>query len=336
MKILARKSNRNFRKISAFSKILSDIDNEFIFWNSEKIPVFDAFYEKQPDIYIDSTKNVDLALIKCLKKYNQTKVILIGSFLHEDCDSDKFSSKDEIELIKRLKEDTGKPDLIIGNCSDETSFSINHWKEIGCSTLSSPSASDIYLCIKPSLNEKFISDITYIGNFTNYKAQELENIIYPYHSNFGLSVKVFGKKEWPIVNYLGFIKDSDIKDAIFSAKVCPVISKKHTQKFGFDSPQYIFDILSNKGLAVCDYSIDINNMFGDKILMAKNTEEQLNIISKYIKNDEDRNEYINIGHNHVISNHTYHHRLIDIFNKLNMNDISNKIEENLKLRKNNI
>lgn len=336
MKILARKSNKNFRKISAFSKILSDIGNEFIFWTSEKIPVFDAFYEKKPDIYIDSTKNVDLALIKCLKKYNQTKVILIGSFLHDNCDSKNFSSNEEIELIKKMKQETGKPDLIIANCSEKTSFSINHWKKIGCSTLNSLSAADMYLCIKPKINEKFISDITYIGNFTKYKSEELENIIYPYHSNLDLSVKIFGKKEWPIINYLGFIKDENIKDAIFSARICPIISKKHTKKFGFDCPQYIFDVLSNKGFAICDYSIDINDIFSDKILIAKNKDEQLNMISKYIKNEEDRDRYVNLGHDYVINNHTYHHRLIDVFNKMDMNEISIKIEDNFKTRKNDI
>ena len=69
---------------------------------------------------------------------------------------------------------------------------------------------------------------------------------------------------------------------------------------------------------ISDYVEGLNMVFGDKIVMAKSPEDFWEKIDYFIKNPDDRLEYIQNGFNEVINHHTYFHRVEDIFRKLNM------------------
>lgn len=335
MKILCRQdSGKRFRQLSGFGKVFSDIGCDFIFWNGEKKSTFDAFYEQNPDIYICSTSDVDTALIKCLKKHSNTKVILIGSFSHEEVSNEKFAKVNEIENVKTMFNEIGKPDLIIGNCSSFTfDKCMSVWKNLGCNTIASPVASDFYLSVNPLVAEKFVSDVVHVGNFTDYKSKDLEEILFPLHYDDSINLKIFGKKEWPLTSYVGFINNYDLKNVIKSSKICAVISKPHTKKFGFDAPQFLFDVLSSGGFPICDYSEDANFLLGDYLLLAKNKDEYLNMVHDMLKQDVKRDEMSSIARSFILNNHTYHHRLIDILININMEDLAIKISDNFLKRK---
>lgn len=334
MKILCKQDNGKFyRKLSAFGKIFSDVGHEFVFWNNENKSSFDAFYEQKPDIFIAATSSIDESLIKCIKKYSETKIILVGSFIYRDIKHKKFATDKEIELIKKLKEETGKPDILIGNCTEKTIFCIKEWEKIGCKILASPSAADLYTSIYPKKDEKFISDINFVGNFTDYNSKNLENILYPLINDPNLSVKIFGRKEWPIINYLGFINNNFLKNVICSAKICPVISSLHTQEFGFDCPQFLFDVLSSHGFAACDFSEDANFLLKDYVVFSKNTQNQLEYIYDYLNKDDQRVEISNNAYNFIMNNHTYHHRLIDILKEIDLSEVATSVNDKLSKRR---
>ena len=70
--------------------------------------------------------------------------------------------------------------------------------------------------------------------------------------------------------------------------------------------------------------------------MAQSPEDFWEKIDHFIKNPDDRLEYINRGYNEVINNHTYFHRIRDIFVKLGLvshakqcNEVYQKIKERL-------
>ena len=92
---------------------------ETAIWDCKNIPAFDAFDKFEPDIFLGQAYNLDAATIKCIYERPHLKVGLrAGDWgdQEEEVDKSKFNilycSQQEKELLKKLKEETGKPDFV--------------------------------------------------------------------------------------------------------------------------------------------------------------------------------------------------------------------------------
>ncbi|MFZ9376802.1 MAG: glycosyltransferase family protein [Candidatus Fonsibacter ubiquis] len=331
MKILCKQENgKQYRKLSAIGKIFSDIGDEFVFWDNNQKSAFDAFYEREPDLFISCTSSINKSIIKCLKKYNNIKVILLGSYTLDGISNKNFCTEEEYTSIKELMEQTGKPDILLQNCTEKTlSLCSSKWLDLGINTLDFASACDIYLCFNPIIQEKFISDLSYVGNYTNYKSKEFESVFFNLLKNKELSIKIFGKNKCQLFNYLGFVDNKEIKDVIASAKICPTIYQKHNYEYGFGIPQFLFDVFSCNGITVMQKNTDTDFIFNDIGIYADNQENYLNKVLEVLKNIDQYKDSCNAIKKHIYNNHTYHHRLIRVLKNINFENYENKINENL-------
>lgn len=51
---------------------------------------------------------------------------------------------------------------------------------------------------------------------------------------------------------MGFADNTQVKDILASAKICPNLSEPHAQEFGFDVNERCFKLLSNKCFCISD------------------------------------------------------------------------------------
>lgn len=79
MKILCQQSNGFYQdEMSAWSKILVYNNNDFTFFDIQKKPVFDAFYEIKPDLFIVNANECTKKLDYLAEKYHSCKIVLLN------------------------------------------------------------------------------------------------------------------------------------------------------------------------------------------------------------------------------------------------------------------
>lgn len=298
-------------------------------------PLFDIFDEFEPDLLMTQTYNITETMVKCIEERPAMKVIMKGSDWGSlDIDLKEFpvlvANNKEIELISLLKSTTGKPDFIHGhyhpNRIQKTHGCWNQINDIPIVGLMS--AADIFSFTNGEKREAFDSDICFVGGYWGYKARSLDKYIIPLcNPNKPYRVKIFGNQPWGISQYCGFLKDELVKDALASATICPNISEPHSQVYGYDIVERPWKLLSNKCFCISDYveSMDKDVFTNDEIVFAKNPQEFEELIVHYLKYPDERLGYIERGYNTVMSNHTYFHRIISIFENLGLSWEANNI-----------
>ena len=86
------------------------------------------------------------------------------------------------------------------------------------------------------------------------------------------------------------------------------------------------------GFCVSDYVESMaNDVFtNEELVFAKTPEEFEKLVSYYVNNPEERLPYIQRGYESVLRNHTYFHRIADLFNELQMPEQAKKCLEALE------
>ena len=313
-------------------------------WDIHNTPTMDMFDGFNPDLFLGQTYNTTRAVCTAIKERPHMKVIMkAGDWgsLTDTIDSEKYgvlkANENEKRLILDLYNETEKPDYVhIHYPQDFIEQTHGYWIQNGIPAYGELLASDIFEYVNGRKCSEFESDITFIGGYWAYKAQTFNKYLVPLCNDFKYKIKIFGNSHWPVPQYCGFVYNELIKDVFASATICPNLSEPHSQDFGFDIIERPFKLLSNKCFMISDYVEGLNMVFGDKIVMAKSPEDFWEKIDYFIKNPDDRLEYIQNGFNEVINHHTYFHRVEDIFRKLNMKthadhckNVYDKIKEKL-------
>lgn len=298
MKILCSKSpNISQSTMQGWSDALSDSDFEFIFWDSRKKAIFDAFDENEPDIFISSVEDISRGIVKCIKEYSDTITLFY---------SPKFDSvlSENIEYMDQLTNDTGKPDYIFSFChEDRLDEILGGWKNKGYQTISVMKAANTKLYYKRPINSLWGSDISIISDYYGY----LTPYILPLCGK--MNIRIFGDG-WPVSQGVGMPLNENIGNIYASSKI--ILDISHNTYEPSDVP---FNVIVSGGYCI---SNSVKDVF-KSIPNFESPKELHDIIQKY-ENNTQQSLYTDI-----INNHTYKHRMKSLLRDIKLNKEANEI-----------
>lgn len=313
---------------------------EATLWDCKTVSAFDAFDSFEPDIFLGQSYNLDSATVKCITERPHVKVGLRAGDWgdHEDSvDKSKYNilycSKKEKDTLKRLKDETGKPDFVHIHYDDEAiKVTHNHFESVGVKPISLMMCADTILYSGAQFDATLECDIGFVGGYWPYKGLVIDKYLLPLLHPVGkYRVKIFGNQPWRVPQYCGLLGDAHIKNLFASAKVSPNLSEPHAQEFGIDVNERIFKILYSGGFCISD-KVDSYKMFGDGIVMAESAEHFRDLVDHYVKNPEKTHDIAARGNKTVRDNHTGFHRVLQILEELgfegsSVSPVQLKIEE---------
>ena len=142
-------------------------------------------------------------------------------------------------------------------------------------------------------------------------------------------MKIFGNQKWPCPQYYGQIKSDSIKDVFSSAKICPSISELHSQDLGYDIIERPFKLLSNNCFVISDKVKDLETLIPEGIIYTSN-DDFVDTVLEWLDKDEERKDIAAKGHEVVMNNHTYFHRVGHIFDLLGISHEATERLEHVK------
>ena len=304
-------------------------------WDINSKPVYDAFDEFEPDLFLGQTYNTTQAVCNAIKERPHMKVIMKAADwgpLSDSIPSDDFgilmASKTEKQMILDLYEETGKPDYVhIYYHPYYIEGTHGGWIDAGIPVHSHMLAADVFDYTNGQAMKEFKSDISFIGGYWPYKAQNIDQYLLPLCNDYKYTIKIFGNGQWPVTQYCGFALPELTRHILASATICPQLHEPHSTTYGFDISERTFKLLSNKCFCISDYVEGLDNLFGEDecLVLTKSPEEFQERIDYFLANPDDRLGYIERGYNKVMDNHTYFHRAADIFKNLDMYREASKI-----------
>lgn len=313
-------------RMTGFGNALTLMGHEFIFWQSDRFPAHDVFYEANPDLFISTTFGLTDAVIDCIAKRPNMKVVLKGSNYGET-DSlipPEFpvviASKTEVSRIDNLLQKTGRPNYIFCHYHEnDLERTMGYWKKIGAKIVALPNAADVVEYRIGTYRKELASDVAFVGGYWGYKAINLDKTIVPLCSKIGqYNIKVWGNQPWFVPQYLGMPTNRLIKDIYASSKVCPNVSEPHSTEFGFDVVERPFKIISSGGFCMMDRISGAKHFFDeDEIGWYDTFGDFESSLKKYLHDEELRNEIKQKSYAKVMSQHTYHHRAEKMLEELN-------------------
>ncbi len=302
-----------------------------LLWDITKVSAFDAFDTAEPDIFMGQSYNLDEATIKCIKERPHMKVGLRAGDWGDHkylVDTERFNilfcTEGEIETLKRLKEETGRPDFVhIHYTPEAVEWTHNHFDTIGINAVSLMMCADTAEYSGGKYDPMLDCDLGFVGGYWPYKGQVIDKYLTPLLNPMNqYSAKIFGNQPWRHINqYCGVISDKMVKDLFCSARICPNLSEPHAQEFGFDVNERIFKILYAGGFCISD-NVDGYKIFGDGVVVADSPKDFKDKVDHYLNNEQERREIATIGQDIVKGQHTGFHRIATILENFGNEDMS--------------
>tara|TARA_R100000988_G_scaffold2850_2_gene2086 strand:+ start:8886 stop:9938 length:1053 start_codon:yes stop_codon:yes gene_type:complete len=304
----------------AWARAFAECGVEVYFWDCKRIPAFDAFDSFEPDVFMGQSYNLDRALLKCIYERPHLKVGLRagdwGDFEQDQRFNILYATEDELQTLKKLKEETGKPDFVhIHYDQEAVDQTHSKYKQIGIDAKSLIMCADVQEYLKSNYDDSLNCDIGFVGGYWPYKGIIIDNYLTPLCHPIGeYNIKIFGNQPWTGVNqYCGHIQDSKVKDLFASANICPNLSEPHAHEYGFDINERCFKILCSGGFCISDNVSSIKKIFdGNGVVFADSPNEFRAKIDYYLDNKEERLEISRTGREFVLNNHTNFHRVAEI------------------------
>lgn len=344
MKVMAGKfSNALYHITLGWQNVLTKIGVDWVTWNPEEKPAFDAFSEYEPDIFIGTTYDLDRATIKCIKARPNMKVVLKANNwgrMDDEIDTEKFpigvSDFEEQTKITQLREEVGKPDLVFNfyhkNWMEPT---MGLWDENGVPTIDLQPAADIYSYYPTDPDPTLKCDIAFVGGYWKYKAINIDPYILPLcYPVDKYNIKIFGNQIWPVPQYMGLTDDATANRLFSSAIVCPNVSEPHANEYGFEVNERVFKLAACKAFCVSDYieSLDRDIFDRGEMLLVDSAEEFHDAVHEFgVRNPHLREHFVEAAYDRVMAEHTYHHRMANLLTRLGFED---KAKEALELLNN--
>lgn len=321
------------------ARAFSALGHKCIVWDMQRKPAFDAVDELQPDLLFIPTYLIDDTIIKIIQQYPKMQVIGKTSdwgTISDTLDREKYpvliANDREKEYVQKLKDLTGKPDFgYVHYLQDRIEATHNHWFIPVKSLIS---AADIFAYSGGEYKPHYESDITFVGGRWGYKSRTFDKWFIPLldrNKYPNLNIKIFGNQPWGVPQYCGFLPDSEVKDALASAKVCVNLSEPHSQDFGYDVVERPYKLLGNGCFTISDYVEDMEEIFDNHIPLC-NTPESFwdEIMYRLDQPEEELKELAEAGKEHVFKYHTYLDRVMDLFLHLGWTDEYQQGEESIQ------
>jgi hypothetical protein len=307
------------------AKAFSVCGHEVVIWNINQKSVYDAFDEFEPDLFLGQTYNATSAVCSAIRERPHMKVIMKAADWGPLTDTIPHSfpivrvSETEKKNILDLYNEVEKPDYLhIYYHHNYIEGTHGGWIKAGVPVYSHMLAADVFDYTNGKAMDEFRCDIAFIGGYWQYKAQNIDKYFLPLCKDFKHKIKIFGNSPWSVPQYCGFAPEGLEKHILASATICPQLHEPHSTEYGFDMSERTFKLLANRCFIVSDYVEGLEKLFGNDLVMAKNPKEFRDKVEYYLQNPKEREQYITEGYNKVISNHTYFHRVYEIFTNLKL------------------
>ena len=313
---------------SGIAKAFAATGHQVIVWNIHNKSINDAFDEFQPDIFLGQTYNTSRVLVNAIKERPHMKVIMkAGDWgpLADSIPTDDFgvlmASETEKRTIIDLYEETGKPDYVhIYYHPDYIEGTHGGWMNAGIPVKSHMLAADVFDYTNGKPMEEFKSDITFMGGYWPYKAQNIDRYLLPLCEDYKYRIKIFGNAHWPVAQYCGFAPTELARHILASATICPQLHEPHSTHYGFDMSERTFKLMANKCFVISDWVEGLNKLFGADIVMTKTPEDFKACVDHFIARPDDRKLFVNKCYDIVMSDHTYFHRASEMMRNLGLDN----------------
>lgn len=192
------------------------------------------------------------------------------------------------------------------------------------------------IILKSEYEEKFKSDVSYIGTCLPAKRDFFSKYVFPLKKKYNL--KLYGQ-DWTFfdriigwiqrggqycnIPYLRSIVKPKLKledeGKIYKSSLISInVHENYQKEFGGDCNERTFKIPFCGGFEITDDVACIRKYFneGEEIIIAKDEKEWFEKIDYYIKNPKERLKIIEAGRKKVLAEHTYHNRvqqIIDLY-----------------------
>ena len=140
MKILIGSDGKHahYYQRMAWATAIADSDFQVSMWDCKNVPAFDVFDTFEPDIFLGQAYNLDASLLKCIYERPHLKVGLrAGDWGDHEPIVDKskynilYCSTKEKDILKKLKDETGKPDFVhIHYDAEAIKITHNHFESL--------------------------------------------------------------------------------------------------------------------------------------------------------------------------------------------------------------
>lgn len=294
-------------------------------WNPEKIPAFDIFNKFNPDILLTSSWQLDRAQIKCIAQRPNLKVLVsLSNWGTTDKDLDEktthIASTQERSNVEALVK--AAPHVKLGLCQYADRYvgeTHNGWRDVGVETFGLPLGADITNFPLTYPSSAYRSDLCLVSGRWPEKAKELDkyllSLTYP---NTTLDIKIFGNGWGSIPQAFGYIPDELIRHYYASAVVCPNIHEPQALKSGVDINQRAYQVISAGGFQISQRvrSMEEDFFFNNEVVFVDSPKEFMDQVLYFREHPDQRLPYIKRGLDTVYDNHTFLHRVADMFNKL--------------------
>jgi len=283
-----------------WGRVLTAVGHNFVFWQPQTKSPFDAFNEFEPDIFIGVTSGICPAIIKCLATRPNVKTALSASPW-------KQATQQERMLVRRLKEETGRPDFVFAN----TEAPLEQWQTLGLFYAPILPSADTFDYRAGTADPSLACDIAFVGDCN-------EHILRLCDPNSKYKVKVFGGTGWPVHQYLGLINASDVANLYASATISPNAGS-------FERP---FQVLASGGFCVSDDVDGLRKVFSKGQLPIATTKQQFQkLIDHYLNKPDERLPFIEKGKADVMAHHTCYERVAQVFECLGLTDEALKVKQ---------
>jgi spore maturation protein CgeB len=299
---------------------------------SEVLKVF------RPDIFITAShflyrKNIDYDL---LKKYRDQGLVV---FTKIDFWNSPHSAK-RISEAKGMKEDGEVVRLIKNHLLGDIFFHVveqgdkrmdGFKEETGYEYHTIPLAADKIL-LKNSFDEKFVSDVSFIGTYLPAKKKAFSELLFPLKKVhtlrlYGQDWTVYDRARGWVARFGQFFNVPYVRDVqkpklqlddeakIYSSSTVSInLHEEHQREFGGDCNERTFKIPLCGGFEIVDDVACIHKYFevDKELIIAKDKKDWFEKIDFYIQNPDARLPIIQAGKVRVLKDHTYHNRVEQI------------------------
>ena len=163
------------------------------------------------------------------------------------------------------------------------------------------------------IDEKFQADVSFVGLFSNERAEILSKIK-------GVNLKIYGYGWNGTEETYGFLPEvirgplttADVNEVFRGSKIS--IGTLHT---GMTSRR-LFDIASAGGFQISEYRSITPGLFGESIPLFRDTREMLDLIDIYLKDDKKRKMLAVESHKIFLERHTFAKRAKSILSSLKL------------------
>jgi hypothetical protein len=202
------------------------------------------------------------------------------------------------------------PNVVFGYGFEKDRGFWSQWDTAGLSWVPMATAGDV---VRYHPNLQKTQDLVYLGGYWKYKSGNLDAYLIPVIRELGGIVRGWG--DWPLPNFGGSLDAAAAPSFLAAGKVGPCVAEPHTVAFGIDIPERVWKLALSGTAPVHDPVLGIKSVFPE-LWVAKNPIDYLRLLKVLLQDDERRLAYAKAAYSRVVTQHTYHHRLAGLLNRL--------------------